>query len=185
MIGIDIHQELLDMAMSRAREGGHVMDLVLASAEHLPFAEESFDGAICVDVLEHVADDKGVLRQIHGALKGSGKLYFSAPNVFWLLSSHTSIYERLLRLYKFLGSSSRRSAYEESERSYSYFELTPLIVSQGFHDLRVLPPSVEFADFFDEPLRTIARIFYGPISALRLMNVFQPGFAVVCSKGGS
>lgn len=77
-------------AFSRARYVG--VDLAVGDAEwdyshldvmgsllDLPFAAESFDAALCMEVLEHVPEPAQVLAEIGRVLKPGGKLYFSVP----------------------------------------------------------------------------------------------------------
>ena len=47
--------------------------------ERLSFPDDTFDVALCTQVLEHVSEPEGVLREIQRVLKPSGKLILSAP----------------------------------------------------------------------------------------------------------
>lgn len=66
----------------------------------LPFEPASFDGAICMNVLEHIYDARGALDQIFEALKPAGTLYLSIPFIFRVhghpddFSRHTSSWWR-------------------------------------------------------------------------------------------
>jgi SAM-dependent methyltransferase len=48
----------------------------------LPFRDRTFDAAICSEVLEHVADDGHVIREIARVLKPGGRLIVSVPFAF-------------------------------------------------------------------------------------------------------
>lgn len=52
---------------------------VLATAEALPFPDDSIDGALCEVTLEHVPDPKRVVAELVRCLKPGGLLYISAP----------------------------------------------------------------------------------------------------------
>ncbi|MEF8889399.1 MAG: methyltransferase domain-containing protein, partial [Desulfohalobiaceae bacterium] len=57
----------------------------------LPFASRSLDAVICSEVLEHLADYRAALQEIHRVLRPGGKLALSVPRygperVCWLLS---------------------------------------------------------------------------------------------------
>jgi ubiquinone/menaquinone biosynthesis C-methylase UbiE len=53
--------------------------LVLADAEHLPFADGSFDGAICNFVFEHFDRPEPALRELDRVVAPHGFLYASIP----------------------------------------------------------------------------------------------------------
>ena len=54
--------------------------LIISSANDLPFHDNSFDIATCFDVLEHMKDPQGVLKEIHRVLKQAGLLMVRVPN---------------------------------------------------------------------------------------------------------
>jgi SAM-dependent methyltransferase len=45
----------------------------------LPFADNTFDAVLCIQVLEHVPEPLSVLREIARVLKPGGRLFLSAP----------------------------------------------------------------------------------------------------------
>lgn len=61
---------------------------VCASATALPFADASLDVVSAFDVVEHVADDVGLLRELHRVLRPGGRLLVSVPAYQWAWSSH-------------------------------------------------------------------------------------------------
>ena len=52
---------------------------VRADATDLPFADESFDFAICVHVLEHIPNDRRALREFFRVLRPGAKAIFQVP----------------------------------------------------------------------------------------------------------
>lgn len=54
----------------------------------LPFENESFDAVVGLDVLEHIADDKGAIAEWSRVLKKGGVLLVTAPAYQWLWSEH-------------------------------------------------------------------------------------------------
>lgn len=52
---------------------------VLGDLRHLPFAENSFEAAVCIQTLEHVNEPMRVINEIGRVLKPAGRLYLSAP----------------------------------------------------------------------------------------------------------
>lgn len=67
--------------------GDEKVILVFADATKLPFGESSFDKIICSEVIEHVKNDKKVLKEIHRVLKKGGVMVLSTCNIsypfFW------------------------------------------------------------------------------------------------------
>jgi ubiquinone/menaquinone biosynthesis C-methylase UbiE len=62
------------------------VDFVRADAQHLPCRKDSFDAAICSEVLEEIDDERAALQNIHYVLKSHGLLICSMPNalsLFW------------------------------------------------------------------------------------------------------
>lgn len=75
-----------------ARQEGERWGVVCGDALSLPFADASFDRLICSEVLEHLPDYHGALREITRVLKPGGLLVASVPRfwpewVCWRLSS--------------------------------------------------------------------------------------------------
>jgi SAM-dependent methyltransferase len=61
-------------------KGVHYAGLdVLSNLEALPFADRTFDAALCMNVLEHVRHPDICLRQIHRVLKPEGVVYLMVP----------------------------------------------------------------------------------------------------------
>jgi len=50
-----------------------------ASALNLPIADQSLDTVLCLDVIEHVAEDDRLVREIGRVLKSGGKLILTTP----------------------------------------------------------------------------------------------------------
>jgi len=70
------------------------------SVTALPFADGSFDRALCLDVLEHLPyeDQPGALGELHRVLKNGGELLVSVPNLAHLQSRlHFLLRGRLIR----------------------------------------------------------------------------------------
>jgi 2-polyprenyl-3-methyl-5-hydroxy-6-metoxy-1,4-benzoquinol methylase len=53
-----------------------------ADITRLPFAEECFDVVICSEVLEHVADNRGAIKELVRVLRPGGDLVVTVPR-FW------------------------------------------------------------------------------------------------------
>jgi len=80
--GIDLDEE-------RVREGSDsVPNLVVAAAERPPFLSGSFDVILLHEVLEHVEDDRLVVREADRVLAQGGRMIIFAPNRLYPLETH-------------------------------------------------------------------------------------------------
>ena len=72
-----------------------VPGLVLADfSREIPFADEEFDAVIVSDVLEHVFDDLGALRNCRRVLAADGKLVLNVPYGDDIGDHHVRVYTR-------------------------------------------------------------------------------------------
>jgi SAM-dependent methyltransferase len=72
-------------AVARSRNVGEVVE---GSVEELPFPEDSFDFAVCLDVIEHLDDDLRTLRELRRVIGPGGRLLVTVPAYPSLWSSH-------------------------------------------------------------------------------------------------
>lgn len=99
--GIDLCEKDLETARTRQKESEQYLDdpdssdrsiqFLQANALELPFEDNSFDKIICSEVLEHIPDYQGVLKEIKRVLKPDGILAVSVPRAWpeeicWRLS---------------------------------------------------------------------------------------------------
>jgi SAM-dependent methyltransferase len=76
------------VALACAREVGEV---VAGSVLEMPFADDSFDLAVTLDVIEHLEDDLTALRELRRILAPGGALLVTVPAYQWLWSGHDEI----------------------------------------------------------------------------------------------
>jgi ubiquinone/menaquinone biosynthesis C-methylase UbiE len=76
----------VDMAMSVLRFMGGLHGMrrgrlhrLMSDVERLPFGSAAFDKALCSHLLEHVLDDRAVIREIHRVLRPGGTAVFAIP----------------------------------------------------------------------------------------------------------
>jgi ubiquinone/menaquinone biosynthesis C-methylase UbiE len=81
VVGIDLSGEMLEKAREKKARLNVEVDLIRADAHFLPFKESLFDGCICINVMGHIPDINGFLRQVRHALKSRGYFVFNFSNV--------------------------------------------------------------------------------------------------------
>jgi SAM-dependent methyltransferase len=74
--------------LAREREAGEVLE---GSVMDMPFDESSFDLTVSLDVIEHLEDDVGALRELRRVTKPGGALLVTVPAYQWLWSGHDEI----------------------------------------------------------------------------------------------
>jgi ubiquinone/menaquinone biosynthesis C-methylase UbiE len=80
--GSDIHVEGLRHAARRLKQDAALVQL---DARSMPFGE-CFDVVCAFDVLEHIADDRRVLEEMHRILRGRGGIVLTVPQHMFLWS---------------------------------------------------------------------------------------------------
>lgn len=96
-VGVDLSHEDIAIAQEKAQDfldpqnPNKSLTLKVANAMDLPFADDSFDKVICSEVLEHIPDYPGALREIYRVLKPGGVFAASVPRfgpewLCWALS---------------------------------------------------------------------------------------------------
>jgi SAM-dependent methyltransferase len=84
--GVELSNTSVELA--RAREAGEVVE---GSVLEMPFAQDSFDLAVSLDVIEHLEDDLGSLRELRRTVAPGGALLVTVPAYQWLWSGHDEI----------------------------------------------------------------------------------------------
>ena len=77
LVGIEPSEPMLHRARQRAAESHREVTLVEASAEQLPFEDDSFDTVVTMAVLCTVDDPARSLREIRRVLRPDGRFRFS------------------------------------------------------------------------------------------------------------
>jgi SAM-dependent methyltransferase len=90
--GFDLNPDGVAHALGR----GHT-DVRVARIEEIPFADESFDLVTCLDVLEHIPDDRGGMTELLRVTRPGGHLVVTVPAYKFLWSSHDEANEHYRR----------------------------------------------------------------------------------------
>ena len=111
--GLDINGPLLDVARSRAQSAGLNIRFELGTATALPYADQSMDMCVMLELLEHVEDWESCVNEAVRVLRPGGMLYLSTTNALcpkqqeFLLPLYSWYPARLKRHYELLSVTSR------------------------------------------------------------------------------
>jgi len=76
------------VVLAKARDAGEVL---AGSVLEMPFADDSFELAVSLDVIEHLEDDRAALRELRRTVAPGGALLVTVPAYQWLWSGHDEI----------------------------------------------------------------------------------------------
>lgn len=125
VIGIDISSRAIKLAKSSAKQiGFKYLKFENSDVSTLnKFAVKKFDYVICSEVIEHVKDDKQLLKDIYKLLKPGGVLVLSTPSI------NAPLYR-----WGYLDEFDKNVGHL---RRYSVKELTNKIDKSGFHIIQI------------------------------------------------
>jgi SAM-dependent methyltransferase len=156
VVGVDGSQEMLGLAARRC-EGHDNVDFQVADATSLPLEDASFDGAVCVQVLEYVPEVSAALAELHRVLRPGGRVVIW--DVDWAtVSWHSSEPARMQRV---LGAWDKHLVHPSLPRT-----LGPAMRSAGFDQVEMEGHSFASATFDPET--------YGA-ATMRFIEQFVPG----------
>lgn len=92
VVGLELSERGAEVARSRG-----VGEVAQAGIDAMPFEDSSFDLVTCLDVLEHIEDDRGALRELRRVARPGGVLLISVPAYPWLWSSHDELNQHYRR----------------------------------------------------------------------------------------
>lgn len=84
LFGVEVNQFLIDKA--RQNTSLARIDLVDLNKGFLPFDNDMFETVFCLDVIEHLTNPLGLLKEIKRVLKPSGHLILCTPDRFAFLT---------------------------------------------------------------------------------------------------
>jgi SAM-dependent methyltransferase len=90
--GLDLDDDALRFCRRRGLDAA-----IKANLLALPFPTGTFDVAVALDVLEHIEDHVGALREIARSLRPGGRLYIFVPAYPWLWSLQDEVSHHVRR----------------------------------------------------------------------------------------
>lgn len=100
-VGADVSSSVLQLMQSLHAYAPNKLAPCVTDVEQLPFAAATFDKALCSHLLEHVLDDRAVVREMHRVLKPGGIAVLAVPlkytTPYRLLRGAESVARALLR----------------------------------------------------------------------------------------
>jgi ubiquinone/menaquinone biosynthesis C-methylase UbiE len=198
-IGVDIFQDHLQAikeGTERESQSFQSFNSVLASAEALPFHNETLDVVLLIEVLEHVQNDKVALKEIHRVLAPGGVLILTTPNKLFPLETHG--FKIGLRVFGTRGFGfpllpllpESLRAYVANARVYTPNRLKRMISDAGFDleeigfispNLDILSKNFKSKAELIKILEGLEKIFDG-LEKNRLLQHFMESISIRCSK---
>jgi SAM-dependent methyltransferase len=140
VVGLDSSAEMLALAARRVGDRANV-ELRQAEATSLAVEDASFDGLLCVQVLEYVTDVAGALAQFHRALRPGGRAV--VWDIDWgTLSWHSQDPARMARV---LAAWDQHLVHRSLPR-----ELAPALRRAGFEEVRMSPHTFATSEYDPE-----------------------------------
>ncbi len=120
--------ELSQPSVEKARERG-CGEVVEGSVLEMPFPDASFDLAVSLDVIEHLEDDLGALRELRRVVAPGGRLLVTVPAYGWLWSGHDEINHHQRRYtMRSLRTVAEQAGWREERTSYFNSLLLPVAI---------------------------------------------------------
>lgn len=181
-VGIDIDGK----SLSHANDCFNKENILFLEADalNMPFADESFEAAVCHHTYEHVSSAEILVEEIYRVLKPGGVCYFGAPNRFMIIESHYSLPflswfpRRLSNLYLKIA----KKGDDYYERIYSYWGLRKLLRRFEIHDytLKVIKQPVKYSS--TDVVKEGAFVQQLPTWLLKFMIYFIPNYVLMLKK---
>lgn len=87
-IGLDLADGPLNEARRKWAQPKGNIEFVKASAERLPFSNGAFDIVVAIEVLDHIENHNGALKEANRVLKDGGYLVVYVPNKLYPFETH-------------------------------------------------------------------------------------------------
>lgn len=191
--GLDPNGEAVEVARQRYPD----ITFVEGSLEHTEFESEAFDAILCLDVLEHVEDDRQSLGELWRILKPGGRLVLSVPHggplgfldpdnygadlLAWVKRRLPGLYRRYRR---FRGRPDPPAEpalpHREVHRHYTLGQLRELLEATGFREAYELRRVARTGFLIDIAVRNV-HFFLGRVLSVRGVAVLERALGLFAS----
>jgi len=190
VVGLDISMPRSVLAKKQLEETGREALVICASAEFLPFVNDSFHIVVGSDVIEHVHEQLEVMRETHRVLVPGGALFLATPNrwsltpephvnlwgVGFLPKAWRALYVRLVRKVPY-----------QNISLLNWFEMRRLVAQTPFDRWHIVAPTLPSEHTARLPAwaRCAVPIYHALKERLLLkwlVYFFGPLFHVICIK---
>lgn len=128
--GVDMSPLALEFSSGRG-----IPNLFLGDGQKLPVAQESFDGVISLDTIEHIPDDRAAFAEIYRLMKPGATFVVNVPAYRWLWGPHD---EALMHQRRYtrreLVSKLHEAGFKVTWCSYQVLTLFPFVVASRLVD---------------------------------------------------
>jgi SAM-dependent methyltransferase len=126
-VGVDTAPEAAEFCTRRG------LPMLLASGAELPIRDRSFDVVSALDVIEHIDDEEGVLREMFRVCRPGGLLLLTVPAFNFLWSKHDDLNHHKRRYIRSqLAACVKKAGFEPLVLSYYNALLLPAAVLRKF-----------------------------------------------------
>jgi ubiquinone/menaquinone biosynthesis C-methylase UbiE len=160
--GLDVDPDVIRLAQSFNKT--EQTSFVVASAEHLPFANENFDKIYGISVLEHFSDGQTALREARRCLKPGGVLVVTTDSfgLGELLPGTQKTHREKYFVSRYYTIPQLKGELESAGFQVSHAEPVLRHWSTGFlFELSIRVPVVKSAAFFLLPLLGVLELLFG------------------------
>jgi SAM-dependent methyltransferase len=174
--GVDISPEALDFCRARGLE-----KVRLGAAETLPYEDGSFDLVTALDVVEHLDDDVGGLKEMRRVLRPGGRalLFVPAFMFLWGVQDDVSHHRRRYTL-KNLGEAVREAGFEVERATYANISFfAPILAGRALMRATGIRPASENNINVSALNGLLGRILGAESALLRHIN-FPFGVSALC-----
>lgn len=174
LTGVDVDKLALKDAKKFINDSK--VKVVFADASKIPFPSNSFDKIVMSEVIEHVNDEKKVLKEVHRVLKRGGTLALTTNNIdypfFW--DPVNWILQHFLNTH--IKAGFWAGIWNQHDRLYKESRIKSLVKNAGLNVEQIEPLTSWCIPFNHYIVNLIAKLFYSnklPKKLAKGINKFQ------------